>query len=65
VVLLGLPIDGPVVTMRDDKDRSSECERLLDRQPPQYAIRGGAVKLQLLRDEFTLVPEYLEDMEVK
>ena len=28
-------------------------------------IRGGAVKLQWLRDQFTVVPPYLEDMEVE
>ena len=49
-VLLGLHIDGPVVTRIDDRDWMFEYERLLGRLPPQSAIRGGAVKLQWLRD---------------
>ena len=63
-VLLGLPTDGLVVTGRDNRDWSNECKRLLGRQPPQSAIRGWAVKLRWLHDEFTVVPTYLEDMEV-
>ena len=64
-VLLGLPINGPIVRGREDRDWSSECERLLGRQPSQSAIRGGSVKLQWLHDEFTVVPEYFKDMEVE
>jgi len=62
-VLFGLYIYGPVVTRTYDRDWIFECERLLGRLPPQLAIRGGAVKLQWFRDQFTLVPPYLEDME--
>ena len=46
VLLLGLQIDGPVVTGRDDSDWIFECERLLGKLPPQTTIRGGSVKLQ-------------------
>ena len=44
-VLLEFLINGPIVTMRHDRDWMTECARLLSRQPPQ-TIRGGAVKLQ-------------------
>jgi len=44
-VPLGLLIDGHVVTWRDDRDLMVECERLLGKQSPQSAIRGGAVIL--------------------
>ena len=60
-VLLALHIDGPVVTRIDDRDWMFECERLLGILPPQSAIMGGAVKLQWLHDQCTLVPPYLED----
>jgi len=50
-VLLYLQIDGPTITGKDDRDWAFECERLLGRVPPQTAIRGGAVKLQWLRDK--------------
>jgi len=39
--------------------------RLLGRQPPQSTIRGRAVKLQWLQDQFTVVSEYLTHMKVE
>ena len=64
-VLFALHIDGPVVTRIDDRDWMFECERLLGILPPQSAIMGGAVKLQWLRDQFTVISPYLEEMEVE
>ena len=54
-VLLGLQIDDLVITGRDDKDWTFECERLLGRVPPQTTIGGGEVKLLLAQRPITLV----------
>jgi len=39
--------------------------RLLGKQPPQSAIKGGAMKLQWLRNQFIVVSTYLTYMEVE
>jgi len=51
-VLLGLRIGSPPVTEIDDRDWALECERLLGMAPNSTTLRGGALKMTWLREQF-------------
>ena len=55
-VLLGLHIDGSLVTGTDERDWVGECDRLSGVMPPPTAIHGGQVKLTWLHEQFTVPP---------
>ena len=54
MVLLGLLINDPPVLGTDDKDWAEECERLLDRESLLTAMKGGALKLKWVRQQFSV-----------
>ena len=52
VTLLRLRINDPPVTKTDNRDWAMECERLLGMALPPMALKGRALKLTWLREQF-------------
>ena len=52
-IILGLRIDGPIVTRTCVLDVAELCRELLGVTPPAYALRGSAISIQWLCDQLS------------
>ncbi len=60
-LILGLPIDGQVVTGITSGDLVSLCDQLLGFIPPSTTIKGNAIKLSWLNNTFQELPHNATD----
>ena len=60
-LILGLPIDGQVVTEITSGDLISFCEQLLGFIPPSTAVKGNEIKLSRLNNTFQELPHNATD----
>jgi len=52
-LVLGLPVDGEVVTGITNDDLISLCEQLLGYIPPTIAVKGNSMNLSWLNNTFS------------
>jgi len=57
-LVLGLPIDGEVITGITSGDLVSLCEQLLGFIPPSTAVKGNAINLSWLNNTFQELPHH-------